>query len=236
MRIVDENGVELTGYDPLKGYLKETELLIQHHPAVKAIPEQGHYEVVAEYPNGGRDVEWVVDVPGVEAREAYDETEQVLMYTPYTELELRVREFEKNRQPLTILEITELLLAKLVSTLVVDDALALRMAQFYPEWEPGLTLITGARVRWDDKLWRTRQGHATQTGWDPENAPALFEVINEAHAGTLEDPIPYDGNMALVKGLYYYQEGLFYQCTRDTVNPVYHTLKDLVGLYVEVAE
>lgn len=236
MRVIDENGAELIHYDPMKGRLVETEILVAHHPAVEAVQEQGHYEVVAQYPNGGKDVEWVVDVPGVEAQEAWDETETVLQYTPFTELELRVREFERKRQPLTLSEITELLLSKLVSTLVVDDATALRMAQFYPEWEAGSVLAVGARVRWGEKLWRVRQPHTGQAGWEPENVPALFERIDETHAGTLEDPIPYGGNMALAKGLYYYQSGQFFLCTRDTVNPVYHALTELVDLYVETVE
>jgi hypothetical protein len=41
--------------------------------------------------------------------------------------------------------------------------------------------------------------------------------------------------MALENGKYYSQDGVIYYCNRDTVNPVYSALKDLVGLYVEVA-
>lgn len=51
---------------------------------------------------------------------------------------------------------------------------------------------------------------------------------------TLTDPIPYNGNMALESGKYYSQNGLVYLCTRDTVNPVYNALADLVGMYVEI--
>jgi hypothetical protein len=236
MRILDENGAELTQYDPRKGYLKETEILVAHHPAVEGVQEQGHYKVVAEYPNGGKDVEWVVDVPGVEAQEAWDETETVLQYIPFTELELKVQEFERNRQPLTLSEILELLLPGLISTAEVDDATALRMAQFYQEWKPGAVLAAGARVRWSEKLWRVLQPHTSQEGWEPDKVPALFERIDETHAGTLEDPIPYEGNMALVNGLYYYQAGRFFLCTRDTVNPVHHALTELVGVYVEPVE
>ena len=39
--------------------------------------------------------------------------------------------------------------------------------------------------------------------------------------------------MALVSGLYYTQDGVWYRCIRDTGNPVYHRLEELVGLYVE---
>ena len=54
--------------------------------------------------------------------------------------------------------------------------------------------------------------------------------------GTLENPIEYSGNMVLEEGKYYIQDGVTYLCNRDTVNPVYHNLSDLVGHYVERAE
>lgn len=38
--------------------------------------------------------------------------------------------------------------------------------------------------------------------------------------------------MALESGKYYTQSGMTYLCNRETVNPVYHALADLVGLYV----
>ena len=73
MRILDENGIELTNPDLTLGHLEEEEILVAHHEAVEAVEEQGHYEVIAEYPDtNGKDVEWVVDVPGVEAQEAWD--------------------------------------------------------------------------------------------------------------------------------------------------------------------
>ena len=40
--------------------------------------------------------------------------------------------------------------------------------------------------------------------------------------------------MVLESGKYYSQDGVTYHCTRDTGNPVYHALSELVGLYVEV--
>ena len=64
---------------------------------------------------------------------------------------------------------------------------------------------------------------------------ALYTRIDETHAGTLEDPIPYSGNMALENQKYYSQDGIVYLCVRDTVNPVYHALKDLLGLYLITA-
>lgn len=71
-----------------------------------------------------------------------------------------------------------------------------------------------------------------EVGWEPENAPSLWEEICESHSGTADDPIPYSGNMPLTAGLYYVQEWVVYRCIRDTINPVYNALADLVGLYV----
>jgi hypothetical protein len=77
------------------------------------------------------------------------------------------------------------------------------------------------------------QAHTAQVGWDPENAPTLWEQINETNSGDLTDPIPYEGNMALENGKYYMQDYVIYLCNRDTVKPVYHPLAELVGIYVE---
>ena len=97
MRIFDENGIEIKSPDLMKGHLKEDRLFVMHHEAVKAVQEVGHYETVAEYPNGGKDVEWIVDIPGVEAADAWDEYEDVLRYVLYTAEELE--EMESNRKP-----------------------------------------------------------------------------------------------------------------------------------------
>ena len=86
MRILDQQGNELETYDNTKGYLVNDKVLIAHHE--EAVEEQGHFETIAEYPNGGKDVEWVVDKPGVEAAEAWDEYEDICRYIPYTAAEL----------------------------------------------------------------------------------------------------------------------------------------------------
>ena len=136
-------------------------------------------------------------------------------------------------RPLTAEEVTALLIKQQINTLEVDDQTALRMVEFYPEWTAGQAYAAGYKVQHGEKLWRCVQAHTSQTGWEPENAPALWTEICESHAGTLADPIPYDGNMALEAGKYYIQDYVIYLCNRDTVNPVYNPLADLVGLYVE---
>lgn len=97
MRILDLNGMELENPDLSLGYLQEDNILIAHHEAVEAVEEQWHYETIAEYPNGGKDVKRVVDVPGVEAKDAWDEYETIQRYVPYTEEELAAMEEARNK-------------------------------------------------------------------------------------------------------------------------------------------
>ena len=152
-----------------------------------------------------------------------------------TETESRRARLEEASRPLRSEEVLAMLIHKQINTLAVDDNTALRMLAFYPEWAAGAAYTVGHKVRRDGKLWRVVQAHTAQVGWEPENAASLWEQINETHAGTMDDPIPYSGNMALTSGLYYMQDWVIYKCTRDTGNPVYHALSDLVGLYVEKA-
>ncbi len=140
---------------------------------------------------------------------------------------------EKTR-PLTQEEVGKRIIAQTINTLETDDSMALRMRSFYPQWEKGLDYPEGYRVQFDGGLWRCLQAHRSQEDWTPDMAVSLWVRINETYAGTKDDPIPYEGNMALVAGLYYIQQEVIYRCFRDTGIPVYHPLSQLVGLYVEV--
>lgn len=91
MRIFDELDNLLETFDETKGYLKNDSLFIRHHEAVEAVEEQGHWETIAEYPNGGKDVDWIVDVPAVAAKEAWDEYEDILRFVPFSAKELAER-------------------------------------------------------------------------------------------------------------------------------------------------
>ena len=128
-------------------------------------------------------------------------------------------------------------LRQLIEQLAVtlDDETALTGVELFPIWTIDRAYAVGDKVQRGGKLWRCIQAHTSQAGWEPENVASLWTEICESHSGTLEDPIPYNGNMALESGKYYMQDGKIYRCTRDTGNPVYHALSELVGLYVEEA-
>ena len=115
----------------------------------------------------------------------------------------------------------------------LPDTAALEAVVLHPVWKFGIAYTVGYKAQHNGRLWRCRQAHTSQEGWEPDNVPALWEEICETHDGTLADPIPYEGSMALENGKYYSQDGVVYLCTRDTVNPVYNPLRELVGLYVK---
>ena len=91
MKIIDINGNHMEKPDLSLGWLEDKTQTI-HHDAVAGVEEVSHYETLAEYPNGGKDVQKVVDVPGVEAKDAWDEEEQVQVYHLYTAEELAAQE------------------------------------------------------------------------------------------------------------------------------------------------
>ena len=88
MNIYNENMELLTeSVDLSKGRLEERNHTI-HHDAVAAVKEKFHYKTIKVYPNGGKDMEKVIDVEGVEGQEAWDEEVTVQVYVPYTQAEL----------------------------------------------------------------------------------------------------------------------------------------------------
>lgn len=124
----------------------------------------------------------------------------------------------------------------------LSDTDGLKAKALYPRWEAlvkkgSVTAEAGYRFTHNGDLYKCVNVNPTfQSDWVPGNGTAaLYVRIDEAHAGTLADPIPYDGNMELKAGLYYIQSGVTYLCNRNTGQPVYNSLAELVGLYVEIA-
>lgn len=145
---------------------------------------------------------------------------------------------ERSR-PLTAEEVSRMLLTQQVNTLEVDDNTALRMKSFYPAFDSiiGQTVKKGFKFTHGDKLWSVVQPELViQSHYPPGTGmESLYTEVCDTHAGTLDDPIPYSGNMALEEGKHYHQEYVIYRCVRSTGQPVYHALPELVGLYVEKA-
>ena len=97
MKIIDDKtGLEIQNPDLTQGWLHdETEAV--EHPAQEGVPELSHYETVAEYPSGGKDVRKVIDREGVPARDAWTEQVPIQRYILYTAEELAAKEEERRK-------------------------------------------------------------------------------------------------------------------------------------------
>ena len=123
----------------------------------------------------------------------------------------------------------------------LEDSVALTAVELFPQWKElvkeGRTVQKGFRFQHEGKLYRTEQPEYTFVEhYVPGTActESLFSKVDESHKGTIDYPIPYDGNMEIYNGLYYTQGGVLYLCIRDSGQPLYHDLSALVGNYVEV--
>lgn len=102
----------------------------------------------------------------------------------------------------------------------------------------GKELKAGERVYYNGDLYKMRQAINPVLANQPPSVAtaALYERIDETHAGTEDDPIPYphDCNMEIEEGKYYKEAGILYLCTRDSGIPIYCPLRDVVDNYVTV--
>ena len=128
-----------------------------------------------------------------------------------------------------------------VAGAVLTDEQALNCKAIYKQWKDllGVTVKEGYRFLYGKDLYRTEQPEYT---FVKEYVPgavgteSLFSHIDEGHAGTKEDPIPYETNMEIYQDMYYSQYDVIYLCIRSSGQPLYHDLSALVGSYVEVVE
>lgn len=124
---------------------------------------------------------------------------------------------------------------------IEDDVEAISIKSLYPKWETviGKQVKQGYKFIYEEDLYKViaTGGLVIQEHYIPgQGTESLYARIDETHAGTPEDPIPYNGNMELFNGKYYIQNDIIYKCIRDSGQPLYHNLADLVGTYVEVYE
>lgn len=143
--------------------------------------------------------------------------------------------YEKHR-PLTPDEVNQMFIKSQINSVEIDDQTSLRMLDYYPTWQEliGQTVSQGFKFTYNGNLYKVIQSHTLSESWVPDNGTeSLYTRIDEEHDGDVYDPIPYEGNMVLEKDKYYIQDGIIYKCTRDSINPLYNNLKDLINLYVE---
>lgn len=123
-----------------------------------------------------------------------------------------------------------------INTYDLSPSEVLQVKDRYPEWEVGIDVVKGHKYQCDGDLWEALKDHKTQENWKPSlETASLWKRVDEEHAGTKDDPIPYAPPMEIFKDKYYTQSKVLYKCIRDSGQPLSHNLSDLVGNYVEKA-
>ena len=119
----------------------------------------------------------------------------------------------------------------------VDDSTAANAGELFPRFKEGEAVSAGDRRFFPatGKLYKAIQAHTTQADWTPDVTPALWEVIDVSHSGSINDPIPAARNMEYKNGLYYSdgEDGKIYLCSRDTGIAVAYMPHELIGHYFE---
>ena len=117
------------------------------------------------------------------------------------------------------------------------DDLAIKNHNLYDGWSAdSVEYNVNEKVRFHGALYKCRQKHTSQVGWEPEKTPAMWEVIDEVHTGTVTDPIPAAIGMVYEKDKYYSENDVIYLCIRDSEVPLYHMPSVLIDSYFEVTE
>ena len=175
-RILDAHGNELKleDIDPNAGKLVD-ETITVHHDAVEGVEEVSHVEVLKEYyetgPDGtpvldedghkivfGKDVKTIIDVPGVEAKEAWDEQEEIQRYIPYTAEELdKIAKEKADAQASAAVAAAEksairLIVQKIAPSLSTDELM--QVAAILPNWDASKTYIANDIVRYQQSLYQ----------------------------------------------------------------------------------
>lgn len=107
----------------------------------------------------------------------------------------------------------------------LSDGEAAKSPELFPRWADhiGETVKPGDRRSDMDEsgvlhVYRVNkgQGHTTQENWTPHSTPAMWTIIDAAHAGTQDDPIPAARGMEYEYGKYYLdsEDGKVYLCER----------------------
>lgn len=120
-----------------------------------------------------------------------------------------------------------------------DDQTLLEYPLLCKSWKSGVDYIVDDRVSIEEGgtvlLYKCIQAHTSQDSWKPSiDTASLWTRIDVEHSGTADDPIPYNTNMEIFKDKYYIQNDVLYLCIRDSQQPLYNDLSDLIDIYVQV--
>ncbi|MBS6195497.1 MAG: hypothetical protein KH828_07955 [Clostridiales bacterium] len=169
---------------------------------------------------------------------------RVRLYRP-NDIEKRVSDLEKKIDQGDIGVDQEQYKASMVvarySAQALPDADALRAKVLYPKWQELVNLgyiaaKEGYKFTHEDVLYKTiKVNQEFQAQWIPgDGTESIYTRIDETHAGTIEDPIPWHTNMRPELNKYYIEGSLLAKCIEDPGQALHNGLSELCpGRYFE---
>ena len=132
-----------------------------------------------------------------------------------------------------------------VNAVALTDEQALDVKELFPQWENlwHQNLPVDFKLLYNGDLYKVLQEHTAQQNWVPgTDTASLYALVGTnvpeegEHAGTKEDPIPYEQMMIIEKDKYYVQDGVLYVGIMDANTGFPNDLKDLPTLVQPVTE
>lgn len=186
MVVFDTDGNVIEEYDLETGYITSEAKEVAHSWVVDS-EATGHYETIAEYPNGGKDVEWVIDTDEVGHWETRDDEGEIVehfdgtipddlphdvanpdvwtyqVYHAYTEEELTERQAQREAEEvaarISVQTMAAIPMMVQVNSASIPDAQAVTIPLLFKKWTPGETYTLHEIVRYevDGELYRIGQ-------------------------------------------------------------------------------
>lgn len=179
------------------------------------------------------EIESVISESGVDATDGeLSSIGEILGYKPSEFLNLMEKATDERVSADPNAQLMEVVRSQQLEKLDIPDAMALRLRDTFYTFQylckRAKMLDKGVVFRYNGKPWRVIQAHTPQAIYPPSMATAaLYTRIEPSHAGTMDDPIPYEQGMAFEKDKYYSQYGVIYLCILTTVTGYPNDLKDL---------
>lgn len=118
----------------------------------------------------------------------------------------------------------------------LPDGEAAKVPTLFEAWSSDKIYSVGDRVEDINKLYKRIQPQRAPEIYHPHEVPALWEVVDVEHEGTIDDPIPAAVGLRYFLDKYYSEENKLYLCTRDDTGSgtvLYYMPSQLVGLYFQ---
>lgn len=194
MVILDSTGAVIESPDLEAGYLVNESMSVTHAWVVD-VPEEGHWETIAEYQNGGKDIEWRIDTPedghwetrdgdgnivehfdgfipdDLPHEEEHPDVWEFQRYVTYTDEELA--DIRAQNEAAEVAAKTSAQTMAAVRMMVqpmaasLTDAQILTIPLLFDEWAAGMDYKADEVLRHDGELYRVAQGHTSQPQWEP---------------------------------------------------------------------